>query len=165
MKYQAALLLVLASALTPTHVAAQGRLVRATVDSGTLIRMHPDSGPYLRGRLIAPLTPTSALVHVCRYPAPPCTPESDTSAFQQIPTSSLARIDLQEGTTWVNGAIIGGGVGGLLGAFIGGFGASMCEQSDGCGVSALGIGLVGMVAGGGVGAVIGTAFPRWRPAL
>ena len=164
MKYQAALLLALASVVAPTDVAAQGRLVRATVDSGTLIRMHPDSGPYLRGRLIAPLTPTSTLVHVCRYPAPPCTATSDSSAFQRIPTSSLARIDVQEGSNWTNGAVVGGLIGGFLFGLAGAFANGMCEESEGC-ASVPAYVMVGGVTFGALGALIAGGSPRWRPAL
>jgi hypothetical protein len=164
MKYLAALFLGLLYPLTPTQVLAQDRLVRATVDSGTLIRMHPDSGPYLRGRLVAPLTPTSTLVHVCRYPAPPCTPQSDSSAFQRIPTSSLARIDVQEGNNWVNGAMVGGLIGGFLFGLAGAFANGMCEESEGC-ASVPAYVMVGGVSIGALGALIAGASPRWRPAL
>lgn len=60
-------LFALLCALFPTGLAAQNRLVRATIDSGSLIRMYQHSGTPLLGRLIQPLTPATIEIHTCRY--------------------------------------------------------------------------------------------------
>ena len=164
MKHQVGFLFLAALALAPAGLAAQYSLVRVTIDSGTLIRMHPPTGAAIRGRLVQPLGPTSTLVQVCRYPAPPCNTKSDSSAFQRIPTASLVRIDVQQGSRWATGAVIGGVVGGVLGGLLGAFVNGMCEDSAGCGASTAVYALVGAVGFGAFGTLIGSGSPKWRPA-
>lgn len=164
MTRQANLLILVALFLAPTTLIAQDSLVRATIDSGTLIRMHRATGAPIRGRLIQPLDPTSTIVQVCRYPAPPCTTQSDTAAFQRVPTASLIRVDVQQGSRWATGGIIGGAVGALLGGLVGAFVNGMCEEPDGCGASTAVYALVGAAGFGTFGALIGSGSPKWRPA-
>ena len=164
MRPQVGFLFVAAIALAPAMLAAQDSLVRVTIDSGTLIRMHPPTGASIRGRLVQPLGPTSTVVQVCRYPAPPCNTKSDSSAFQRIPTASLVRIDVQEGSRWATGAVIGGVVGGVLGGLTGAFVNGMCEDPDGCGASTGVYTLIGAAFFGGFGALIGSGSPKWVPA-
>ena len=163
MKALAILTFAVLGAAAPAHLAAQRPLARATVDSGTLIRMYPTTGPYLRGRLIRPLTPTTPVIDVCRYPAVPCDARSDSSAYQQVPTASLTRIEVQRGTRWETGAFIGGVIGGMLGAMAGAFANSMCDTSDGC-TSIMGAALLGVTTVGAFGALIGSSQPDWAPA-
>ena len=151
-------------ALAPTSLVAQDSLVHATIDSGTLIRMHPITGASIRGRLVQPLTPSSAFVQVCRYPAPPCTPKSDSLAFQRLPAASLARIDVQQGSRWTTGALIGGIFGGALGGLASAFANGMCEDPEGCGASTPVYALIGAAFFGGFGALIGSGSPKWVPA-
>ena len=156
-------LLIALCAIAPNGLRAQNTLVRATVDSGTLIRMHPTAGSYLRGRLIRPLTPTTTEIDVCRYPAVPCDAKSDSTAYQRVPTASLARIEVQRGTRWETGAFIGGVIGGMLGAMAGAFANSMCDTSDGC-TSIMGAALLGVTTVGAFGALIGSSQPDWAAA-
>ena len=150
--------------VTPVELAAQDSLIHATIDSGTLIRVHPATGASIRGRLIAPLTPTSITAQVCRYPAPPCTPASDSLAFRRIPTASLVRVDVQQGSRWGTGAIIGGVFGGVLGGLAGAWANSDCLDSGGCGAPTAVFALVGAAFFGGFGALIGSGSPKWVPA-
>ncbi len=163
MKAFAILTLAVLCGAVPADLAAQGKLVRASVDSGTLIRMYPTTGPYLRGRLIHPLTSTTAVIEVCRYPAVPCDAKSDSSAYQQVPTASLSRVEVQRGTRWRTGAFIGGVVGAMLGMISAGLANSMCEEADGC-ASTMGAALIGATAAGAFGALIGSSQPAWSPA-
>jgi len=141
--------------------------VRETVESGTLVRMHPTTGGAIRGRLTQPWTQSTTLVRVCRYPAPPCSGLSDTSAYQSISTSSLVNVEVQQGTHWASGAWIGGVFGGLFGALAGDFawGMSDCFNCGGSQAAAIAGGaLIGAVISAGFGALIGSSSPRWKPA-
>lgn len=163
MRILAILTLAVLGGAVPVDLAAQEPLVRATVDSGTLIRMYPTAGPYLRGRLIRPLTPTSTVIEVCRYPAVPCDAKSDSSAYQQVPAASLTRIEVQRGTRWETGTFIGGVVGAMLGMMSAGLANSMCEEVGPC-ASTWGAALIGATAVGAFGALIGSSQPDWAPA-
>jgi hypothetical protein len=164
MSSRAAVLLAVFCTLSPTGLAAQDTLVRTTIDSGTLIRMHPAAGASIRGRLTQPLGPSTTLVQFCRYPVPSCATGSDSSAYQRIPTASLVRVEVQQGSRWATGALIGGSIGGLLGGLLGAVANGMCEDANGCGTPTIVYALIGAAGFGGFGALIGTGSPRWRPA-
>ncbi len=157
-------LVTVALALAPVRLAAQDSLVRATIDSGILIRMHPATGSSIRGRLIRPLEPTSTVAQVCRYPATPCTAKSDSAAFQRIPTASLVRVDVQQGSHWATGGLIGAVFGGLLGGLAGAWVNSDCLDSGGCTTPTAGWAIIGAAGFGAFGALIGSGSPKWRPA-
>jgi len=163
MKPQAFALAMLC-AIAPARLAAQDSLVHATIDSGTLIRMHPAVGAPVRGRLVRPLSPSSTIIQFCRYPAPPCTNPTDTAAIQQLSTSSLHRLEVQRGSQWATGAFTGGLIGAGLGLLAGLVSNGLCEDSSGCGP---GTGVymgVGAVIFGGLGAMIGSGSIEWGPA-
>jgi hypothetical protein len=164
MTFQAAFRLAALCALTPVRLAAQDSLVHATIDSGTLVRMHPASGAPVRGRLVQPLGPSSTVVQFCRYPAPPCTNALDSSVVHSLPISSLTRLDVQRGSHWDSGAAIGGLIGGALGWFIGAFANGMCESSSGCGPPTAAYFAIGAATFGALGAFIGGGSPKWGPA-
>jgi hypothetical protein len=163
MKHQA-LVLVLLCAVAPGGLAAQDSLVHATIDSGTLVRMHPTSGEPIRGRLVQPLGPSSVVVQFCRYPAPPCTNPLDSTVIRSLPMSSLTRLDVQRGSHWDSGAAIGGLVGGALGWLIGAFANGMCESPNGCGPPTAAYFAIGAATFGALGAFIGGGSPKWGPA-
>jgi len=160
----AALACSLILAAVPVGLAAQDSLVHATIDSGTLVRMHPATGAPVRGRLVRPLTPSSTFVHYCRYPAPPCTNPADTTAIQQVSTTTLQRLEVQRGSQWATGALTGGLVGAGLGLLVGLASNSLCEDSSGCGPGTGVYMLSGAVLFGGLGAMIGSGSIKWGPA-
>ncbi len=77
MKPQVGFLFVAAIALAPAMLAAQDSLVRVTIDSGTLIRMHPPRPVRRFAVRLAPLGPTSTVVVVCRRVRLPRNTKSD----------------------------------------------------------------------------------------
>jgi len=158
-----ALVLALLCAVAPAGLVAQDSLVHASIDSGTLVRMHPASGASVRGRLIQPLTPSSVFIQYCRYPARPCTNPTDTAAFGQVPVASIQRLEVQQGSKWATGAVYGGIFGAILG---GAFGAAMnglCDTSD-CGSSVVVDAAVSGMFFAIIGGMIGNGSPKWVPA-
>ena len=163
MRFQAGFLFVVMLTLTPADLAAQDSLVRATIDSGTLIRMHPAAGSPVRGRLIQPLRPSSTVVLFCRSPAPPCNTSSDSAAFGQVPTSSLDRLEVQRGSHWPIGAAIGGVVGLVIGGLAEALASMDCNESGSCPTGGVILG-VSTVLFGAMGAFVGSGSPKWGPA-
>jgi hypothetical protein len=164
MARRAGVLFLCLCAPTAGVLAAQGSPVPASIDSGTLIRMHQAEGAPIRGRLLRPLDSTSTLVQFCRYPAPRCTSESAPAAFGKLPVESIVRVDVQRGSRWATGAVIGGVIGGVLGGLLGAVVNGLCESADGCGPSTAGYITIGAIGFGGFGALFGSAFPKWREA-
>jgi len=151
-------------ALVPAPLTAQDSLVHATIDSGTLVRMHPSTGASIRGRLVQPLSPSSTIIRYCRYPAPACTNPADTTAIRSLPTAGIQRLEVQRGSEWFTGALTGGLVGAGLGLLVGAFANGLCEDTSGCGPPTgvyLGVGALGF---GALGAMIGSGSIKWGPA-
>lgn len=161
--FRAALMFAVLFPFAGTSLEAQASPVRATIDSGVLIRMHPTEGAAIRGRLVQPLGPTSVTAMYCRYPAPPCTDPADTASIHQLATRSLVRIDVENGTNWRTGGIIGAVVGALLGALAAEL-QSDCDPGTCSGASPGGSIVIGAFVVGGIGALIGSSSPRWGPA-
>jgi len=158
-----ALVLALLCATTPVQLAAQDSLVHATIDSGTLVRMHPTSGEPFRGRLVQPLAPSSIFIRYCRYPARACTNPADSVAISQAPVASIKQLEVQQGSKWATGAMIGGIFGAILGGSIGAALDGLCEGSD-CGSSvAVDAAVTGMLFGI-IGGMIGNGHTNWAPA-
>lgn len=153
----------LALALAPARLAAQDSLVHATIDSGTLVRFHPLSGPPTRGRLLQPLSPSSTIVVFCRYPALPCTNLADSTTLVRLPVDGLERVELQTGTRWATGAWIGGAIGVTLGGLASALGHGLCESTD-CGPPVAVEAFISGVFVGLIGALIGSGSPTWAPA-
>src|SRR6266850_3363411 len=160
MRSRAGILLAGLCALASRGLAAQESVVRAPIDSGTLIRMHPATGAPVRGRLFQPLGPTSSLVRFCRYPAPPCTNPTDSSAIQRLPVTSIVRLEVQRGNRWEHGAAIGGLIGGVLGSLLGSLANGLCDSTS-CGPSTGEYVFLGAIGVGAFGALIGSGSPKW----
>lgn len=160
-------ILALACALAPIGLVAQDGLVHATIDSGTLVRMHPATGAPFRGRLVQPLTPSSPFVQFCRNPGPACADPSDTSAVRRVPTASLVALDVQHGTKWASGALWGALIGIAAGKLVSEVVGSVCGGETGnrdCGPSGAEYAAIGAVTFGVIGALIGGGKPKWSPA-
>ncbi len=160
-------ILALACTLAPARLAAQDSLVHATIDSGTLVRMHAAAGAPRQGRLVQPLTPTSAFIVFCKHPSLPCADPADTSSILRIPTASLTRLDVQHGTNWGAGVLWGGLIGIAVGKLVSEIVGSLCGGETGhrdCGPSSAGYAAIGAVTFGAIGGIIGGGKPKWSPA-
>ena len=161
------LTVALACVLAPFAAAAQEGPARATLDSGTLVRMHPASGAPFRGRLVQPLTPSSALIQICRNPGPACVDPSDTSTVRRIPTAALIGLDVQRGTNSATGALWGALIGIAAGKLTSEIVGSLCGGETGnrdCGPSGAEYAAIGGVTFGIIGGIIGGGKPKWSPA-
>lgn len=161
------LTMALACALAPVGLAAQDSLVHVTIDSGTLVRMHPAIGAPFQGRLVQPLTPSSPFILFCRPPARACTDPADTSAIQRVPTTSLIGLDVQRGTEAAAGALWGGLIGIAVGKLVSEIVGSLCAGEAGnrdCGPSGAQYAAMGAVTFGVIGGLIGGGKPKWNPA-
>lgn len=125
--------------------------------------MSPRSGPPFRGRLLETFTASDSTLHICSYPAPPCTSPTQVSAMQRISTASLAGLEVQHGNHLAEGAIIGGLIAGTVFGLLGGIAHSLCESSN-CGPSTPGYITIGLVVGGMFGGLIGATSPKWTQA-
>jgi hypothetical protein len=160
MKPQVGFLFVVTLALATSRLAAQDSLVRATIDSGTLIRMHPVAGSPVKGRLLQPLGPSSTVVQYCRYPAPPCTPPIDSADVGRYPMASLTRIEVQRGSHWAVGAAAGGALGVLIGGLVAVAVAIGCGEAGDCPSGAVVMGIP-IALFGAMGGFIGSGSPKW----
>ncbi len=156
------LILVMALVLpTEPTVAQSGRLGTA-VDSGLVIRL-TRGDQMMRGRLLERMAPGADSARYCKYPGPPCVnPISPT----QLATLSLAEwehLDVQVGNRAKKGAVLGGILGGLFSfgaaSFVSGFCESNCPSDGEILFKSL---VIGGLFWGGVGAVIGSGFPRFE---
>jgi hypothetical protein len=155
---RAVVLLVALCAFAPVGLAAQDTLAPVTIDSGKLVRMHTTHSIVI-GRLTSRYQRTDAILHYCRYPGPPCLSIEDSAAMRTIPAATLLRFEVSQGSQWPRGALIGGVLGAVTGAYV----ATEIPCTK-CSSKAEGVVLVGVFNGllwGGIGAVIGSAFPRW----
>ena len=138
-------------------VSGQTPLTPIAVDSGKLVRMHTTHSLVL-GRLTSRFQQSDATLHYCRYPGPPCLGIEDSAAIRTMPTTALLRLEVPRGSQWRRGALIGGvfGLGtGYLPAR--GFACAECSPSP---TAVLGAFVNGFMWGG-IGALVGSAFPRW----
>jgi hypothetical protein len=142
---------------------AQMPLTRSALDSGTLVRMHTAS-MTVTGRLVKRFQVLDTAFRFCRYPGPPCAGPEDSAALRTLPTSMVLRLEVEGQSQWRKGAIAGGIFGGLLGGIGGAFLGGTCEgtrcPSGFQGAVAGGVG--GALFFGGLGALWGAAFPRWK---
>jgi len=159
---RALLLLAGLAALAPVPAAAQDALVRAVVDSETLVRILPVSGAAARGRLMAPLAPSSEAISICAGRGARCTHPADSASVRQLQVASVSRIEVAHGTHSGIGAAIGG-------AFGLGFGLLASAATDACVESGCGGPSATAVLGGSIlvfsliGALIGGSVPAWGP--
>jgi len=144
--------------------AAQQPPLPASVDSGKMVRMYTAT-TMIEGRLLAPFVRNDSSLRYCRFPGRPCLGIEDTAAMRTMPVGALRRLDVSTGSHWRRGALIGG----VLGAAIGGLGTALlvglCDTahcaSHGDTMVILG-GLSGGLTFGALGALWGSAFPRWE---
>ncbi len=143
-------------------IEAQQPAARATVDSGLVVRAWVGD-VETRGRLLAPMHAASDSVLYCRYPGPPCSVPIHSSQLGWFHPDDLDHLDVQIGNRAGKGAWVGGVIGVLLfqlgGAFAQGFCESQCPSDTDVLVGAL---VRGGLVGGGVGALIGSGFPRFE---
>jgi hypothetical protein len=159
---RAPLLLVWIVLVAPFPAAAQDTLVRAALDSGALVRVHPVSGATVRGRLVAPLAPSGDTIALCQGRAAHCNDPGDSTAIRRIPTASVSRIEVAHGTQSATGAAIGGATG-LAFGLLAGAATDACVVSDCGGPSAGAILGVSVVVFALLGALVGSSFPAWGP--
>ena len=156
------LVLGIAAVLHTEPVTAQAGRLAMPVDSGLVIRLTRGE-QMVRGRLLERMVPAADRALVCKYPGPPCT---DPISPTQLATLSLAdwdHLDVQVGTRAKSGAVLGSVLGAVftegLSAAISGFCEVNCPGDAELLFTSLG---VGGRFGGGVGAVIGSGFPRFE---
>jgi hypothetical protein len=148
---------------TASVASAQLPALPSSVDSGRMVRMHTATG-MIQGRLTTPFRATDPTLTYCRYPGPPCVGPEDSLAIRTISVSALTRLEQSPGSHWRRGAIIGGAFGAIAGGLTMSFLLAMCEYdcpNQKAPLIVLG-GLVNGVAFGGIGALWGSAFPRWE---
>lgn len=165
MKWQALVFSITTFAVTCIGSAAAQVPSRISLDSGALVRMYTANG-VVRGRLVQPFRGTGDPFRYCRYPGPPCTEAQDSVAIRIMPSAALLHLDIQSGTHWRRGLLIGGAIGAALGAVGTALIASGCDRTS-CistnSAAALG-GLSGAITIGALGTLWGSAFPRWKAA-
>lgn len=144
------LALAILCGLIPLPLAAQDTLVRATIDSGVLVRMHPAAGVAIRGRLVRPVDSASTVIYFCRYPSADCSVEPSSPSIQEIGIDSIVRLEVQRGSKWGVGAAIGGVISGFLFTRVYGWSS--------------GAFFVGALPGAIIGGLIGNGSPTWGPA-
>lgn len=147
-------------------VQGQAPVTGSPVDSGKAVRMHTATG-IITGRLTARFHQTDDTLRYCRYPGPPCLGTEDSVAMRTIAAATLQRLEVSPGSHWRRGAVIGGVFGAIMGGVSTAFLISFCEGSE-CGSKrsrdlavVLG-GLSGGLTFGALGALWGSAFPRWH---
>lgn len=157
------LLVTAAVALIASSAAGQDTIVRVRLDSGTLLRMTPQTGQPFEGRLLRAVPVAGSVLYTCRYPGPPCSDPSDSAAIRRTQAGSLLRLEVQRGNHAGSGALIGGGIGLVLGLAGASWARGLCESQacvSGADAAPFSVGAVGAL----IGALFGWASPRWgRP--
>lgn len=143
-------------------VAAQTALLFLPIDSGRVVRFQLHGGDVQRGRLLAPLCPTSIRMVFCWYPGHPCT-AGDSAGIGSVLTADLSRLDVVAGTRWRTGALIGALFGIPAGA-VGHAFASDPDAGSGHAAPAAQYLVIGALGGALWGAIFGAGFDAWRPA-
>lgn len=157
-----AVLLAIAMVCCPDSISAQSGRLTTAVDSGLVIRV-TRGDQMLRGRLLERMAVGADSARYCRYPGPPCV---DPISPTQLATLSLVdwdHLDVQVGNRAKKGAVLGAVVGALLGIGGASLAGAFCERSCPSDSEVI---FKGVVLGGlfsaGVGAVIGSGFPRFE---
>ena len=143
-------LAVVALTGAPRSAAAQAPLV---LDSGRLVRVQIDSTKFMTGHLLQPFSLQNPSMLLCRSPGTPCT-AIDSTNRRIVPIEQLRAIEVAHGSAWLPGAIVGAGLGALLGHAGWEFG----ERQGDLAVAMIG----GAVVVGALGAMIGGGFDVWR---
>ncbi len=147
---------------TAVSLRAQQPLVRQTIDSGTLVRLHVMEDSTVRGRLLAPFAPGAPTIAFCRFPGPPCTSIDDPGAMMAWPVATVQHVDVARGNGGRTGAIIGLLIGTVIGTSLGQF----CIDGP-CPSTAHAWLHVGLPFGAAIAALgwgIGSGHPHWQSA-
>jgi hypothetical protein len=116
----------------------------------------------IRGRLLAPLRAGADSAQLCRHPGPPCTGRVEPWQVGWLVPSTLDHLDVQVGTRATHGAIIGGLIGTALAVVGAGFATGFCEWDCPSTGELLFRGTAFVVLpSAGIGALIGSGFPRF----
>lgn len=154
---------VLTVMLVPATARAQGDRPQAPIDSGAYVRARIARGS-VTGRLLVRYTPGDPTLTLCRaYPGSACRNVPDDPDRRTLASRDVLRLEVQRGTHARTGAIFGGAVGVVSGGFLGWIVGMVCDAAD-CRsvfVSTLEGGVIGGLFFGGLGALVGMAFPRW----
>jgi hypothetical protein len=143
---------------------AQQPLVRTTLDSGTVVRLHLNTGDAEAGRLLAPFATDSTTFRFCRFPAPPCSGPAGPRYAERL-VADVRSVDRHTGTRWKRGALVGAVIGTT-------WVVSLFASGADCFPDLAGISRVGACATsiGGfisipalVGAIVGSGWHTWRP--
>ena len=153
--------LLLACLGAPSSLGAQ-QLFTVPLDSGTLVRLRL-SGELVEGRLLQPLAPTSTDIRFCRYPGNPCFRDSE-ERVRTLPTTDIQGLDVQNGTRWQRGMLIGGAIGFVVGLVGSLFTNGLCDTGMRCFSDPAAVAMGGMVGGMGWGLLFGSTSIVWRPA-
>ena len=131
------------------------------LDSGMLVRMH-QSSDVTQGRLLRTASQGTPSLSYCPYPAPPCTSALDPRAGATA-VAQIIHLDVAAGTRWKHGMVIGGVIGGAIGAFFVSVGSGLCD-TDSCRATMRKTAAAYLGLGLGLGAVFGSTSVQWRPA-
>ncbi len=136
------------------------------LDSGRAVRIVTDSA-RITGRLVAPFAPGDAALRLCRYPGGPCDAGAPRDMQLRVAALQVRHLDVGGGTHWRRGAVFGALAGVAIGAGAASLAHASCDASDAAHRCASTGGVVVVAAASGVmagalGALIGSAFPRWR---
>ncbi len=166
-----ALLLATASLLAALHVGSAVNL-RAQVAPPPLPTWNPQALPALEPGTVVRFEATSvagrAEGRFERYTPDSLLVRGRTGSRTAVPVQTLTAVWVR-GRATKTGAIVGGAIGLVVGAFIGGAACSLGRSDDGIvgnegfgvGCAAAGAGL-GVLVGGGTGAGIGALIPKWQ---
>lgn len=155
-------LLTVASMLLVGVSLAQGQATPPDpiLPAGSVVRLTWDSARPERVRLLAPLGPASQSVMFCAYLNPACTAWGSQDTVWKG-RAGLERIEVRSGNQARRGAVIGflAGTGLAVVYLLGTAEGQPAGRGDLTVLPVLETGL----AWGGMGALIGTGFDRWRP--
>ncbi|MBA2292969.1 MAG: hypothetical protein H0W15_11005 [Gemmatimonadales bacterium] len=153
---------VAVSAVSPERLSAQVPVDMQAVDSGLVVRAWTDAG-QVRGRLLMQLSSDSDSVLYCRFPGPSCEREFIAAQTAWLQLGGVRHLDVQVGNRWKKGAVIGGVFGGVIAALAWGgpwfCEGTSCHRSTGEKVFQS---VKSTVIMGALGALIGSAFPRFE---
>lgn len=140
----------------------QQPLVRRTLDSATVIRLHLPTSQREVGKLLAPFGTDSTMLRYCRYPAPPC--RMGGLRYVERPAANVLTLEIHLGTARNRYALIGGLVGAGLGIPLRAFAEAMEERDLPLSEE------IGIVAGTAavfalIGALIGVNIHYWGAAF
>jgi hypothetical protein len=138
---------------TPAGLAAQQSLARDTAISrlktGQQIRLSAAGSGRLTGRAGVAMADTLDL--------------AQDDAVRRIPVPAIDTL-WTRGRATTTGLIVGGITGAVLGGMAGALGSALCEydcSNDDTGAVLAG-GVIGAALVGGLGAVVGSAIPKWK---